>query len=251
MPINYNPLQNASCDVRGSVKIRGIFYAKKHKNYVVNFCFKSKKIKIRKCFKDFFEAVCFRKSLEHQYNFVFLTLEEKLKLKKQRKAESDKNYRIKNIEKLRNYDHSRKSRLTLYAKNRIEKDVNFKIIKNLRSLLYQKHNQHNLKKNTKSTDILGCTWEVFFTHIELQFEPWMNKNNQGKYLKNGPKTWCIDHIIPIACGRTLQEKIMLMHYTNCRPYCSYKNIVEGDRRKITDAELNAYFLKVNLYIFKR
>ena len=50
------------------------------------------------------------------------------------------------------------------------------------------------------------------------------------YNIDGPKTWVIDHIVPLSTAKNQEDLEKLWHYTNLRPYCSYKNVVEGDRR---------------------
>jgi len=82
------------------------------------------------------------------------------------------------------------------------------------------------KKNSKSETILGCTFDVFKTHLENLFEPWMSWDNYGNpkdniYTPN--KTWDIDHVIPLATAQNENDIIALNHYTNLKPLCSYQN----------------------------
>ena len=53
----------------------------------------------------------------------------------------------------------------------------------------------------------------------------MNWSNQGT--SNGVPdpntTWDVEHIVPVSMGKTEQEIIILNHYLNLRPYCTYKN----------------------------
>jgi hypothetical protein len=53
----------------------------------------------------------------------------------------------------------------------------------------------------------------------------MNWDNRGLY--NGQRNygWDIDHIIPLATAKTIEDVIKLNHYTNLRPRCSYLNRV--------------------------
>jgi hypothetical protein len=80
------------------------------------------------------------------------------------------------------------------------------------------------KKDLRTADILGCTWEQFKQHIESQFEPWMTWDNRGGKVVVGPNmTWDLDHIIPISSAVTEDDVKRLNHYTNFQPLCSYQN----------------------------
>jgi len=61
----------------------------------------------------------------------------------------------------------------------------------------------SLKKQAKSIEYLGCSWDVFYKHIENQFLPEMNWDNYGA-------VWEIDHITPLS-------KDGSFHYTNTQP----------------------------------
>jgi 5-methylcytosine-specific restriction endonuclease McrA len=76
--------------------------------------------------------------------------------------------------------------------------------------------------------ILGCTEEEFISHIEAQFEPWMNWKNRG--LSRG--RWVVDHIIPVSAYKRVaversctheEAKRWLTRYTNLRPLCFTAN----------------------------
>jgi hypothetical protein len=81
-------------------------------------------------------------------------------------------------------------------------------------------------KNSRLSRVLGCTFEEFKSHIESQFEPWMNWSNRGLYNGQTNYGWDIDHIIPKGTAKTEEEVLKLNHYTNLRPRCSYINRVK-------------------------
>jgi hypothetical protein len=62
-------------------------------------------------------------------------------------------------------------------------------------------------------------------HIEKQFSDWMNWNNHGVYTGERRVHWQIDHIIPIASAKSIEDIIRLNHYTNLQPLDSYDNQV--------------------------
>lgn len=104
--------------------------------------------------------------------------------------------------------------------HRIIKDPNFRLISNLRSRTCK------LLKNTKSKkteELLGCSIENFWIHLEKQFTEGMTRENHGKF------GWHIDHIIPLSSAKTQQEIEKLFHYTNCQPMWAKDNHKKGNR----------------------
>lgn len=80
------------------------------------------------------------------------------------------------------------------------------------------------------------------SHIEKQFEPWMNWNNQGKYDAktwddNDQSTWAwqLDHIIPNATftySSTNDESFKkCWSLDNLRPLSAKQNWLDGVSRK--------------------
>lgn len=118
------------------------------------------------------------------------------------------------------------------AKQRKQIDPLYKLSCNIRTLILVAFNKKNHRKKSKTTEILGCTFEEFKQHLESQFEPWMNWGNRGSKDVSGPNiTWDIDHIIPVSSATTEGELIKLNHYTNFQPLCSYQNrFVKKDKR---------------------
>lgn len=78
-------------------------------------------------------------------------------------------------------------------------------------------------KQSKTIDILGCSFEEFKIYIETKFLPWMNWNNHGKYNGELDYGWDIDHIIPMANAKSIEDVIRLNHYSNLQPICSKIN----------------------------
>jgi len=52
---------------------------------------------------------------------------------------------------------------------------------------------------------------------------WKNYGNWNGIPKTINTAWDIDHIIPLDSAKTPEDVIMLSHYTNLRPLCSYTN----------------------------
>ena len=133
------------------------------------------------------------------------------------KKDNRKEYRDKNKDKINEVYYNRK-----------KIDPLFGLSCNLRSLVYNAYKINGFKKNSRTENILGCTFEEFKKYIENQFEPWMTENNQGKYTGNYNETWQLDHIEPVSNASTIEDVIKLNNYTNLRPLCSKKNLEKSN-----------------------
>lgn len=71
--------------------------------------------------------------------------------------------------------------------------------------------------------MIGCTIEKFKAHLEEKFEEWMHWNNYGIYTGVPKVNWQIDHIIPLASAKSIEDIVRLNHYTNLQPLDSYIN----------------------------
>lgn len=138
----------------------------------------------------------------------------KNKIYKQRKE-----YRKLNCDKIR-------ERKRLYSENKRKIDSLFKLKCNIRSLVKNSFKYKDHKPKSKTTDILGCTFEDFKNYLESKFESWMNWNNHGNwngYPKELNVAWDIDHITPLSTAKCEDDIVRLNHYTNFQPLCSYTN----------------------------
>ncbi len=117
-------------------------------------------------------------------------------------------------------------------RERSEADPVFRLKTQARRLVSAAFRRVELNKNGRSSEsILGISYEGFFNHIVSQFEPWMtleNKNPGGQSVTFPKMFWDIDHIVPLSLAETEEDVILLNHYTNLRPFCSYENIIKGD-----------------------
>jgi hypothetical protein len=148
----------------------------------------------------------------------------------EKKKEYNKTYivnKIKNCEAskrwyIKNIDKAKKSCLEYQQKKRKDSPL-FKLANNLRGLIRLSFNGKGFKKDSKTENILGCTFEEFKIYMEYQFESWMTWENHGRYTGNYNETWQIDHIIPMCNVSTIEEMYKLNHHTNLRPLCSKVN----------------------------
>ena len=155
--------------------------------------------------------------------------------------EDSKQYQLANQDKVKTYYKANKDKYKEHSKaflkanteyfktynsKRRQTDNLFKLKGNISNLIRQTLKNNGTIKRSKSELILGCTFAEFKTHLESQFEDWMNWTNYGNW--NGTPSelntsWDIDHIIPISSGLTESELLRLSHYTNLKPLCSYVN----------------------------
>jgi len=147
---------------------------------------------------------------------------------KEKLKERNNNYYLDNIEyhKCRNkkYRDDNKEKYSEYNKNykskRISEDENFRFI----TLVRKKINSFMKGyKDSKTEEILGCSFLDFKEYIENKFENWMTWQNYGKYNGEFNFGWDLDHIIPLSTANDLEKLIELNHYTNLQPLCSKVN----------------------------
>ena len=149
------------------------------------------------------------------------------KLNKESILSKRKEYYINNreqkIEYQKLYNSNNKESRNLYLSTRRENDPLFKLITNVRNLIYNSFYYNGYSKNSKTEELLGCSFEELKQHLESKFEPWMNWNNRGLYNGELNYGWDIDHVIPLSSVNEEIDIIKLNHYTNLQPLCSKIN----------------------------
>lgn len=107
-----------------------------------------------------------------------------------------------------------------YIKKRVSNDPIFRLRKSISAIIRKLLSRKEFVKNSKTQDILGCSFREFFSHIESHFKENMNWNNRN--------LWHIDHVIPLALAKTEEEVINLNYYTNLRPLWIEENQAKSD-----------------------
>jgi len=171
-------------------------------------------------------------SIKNKINRSKLTPKQRRERARQERIRNKETYRrIKERNKLKETQEQKdkrneKNRMNL--RRRRQEEPLFKLSNNIRSLV--KISFLNVLKGNKpigkgTKDILGIEFALFMKHIESQFLPWMNWENYGKY--NGEKDygWDLDHVVPVSCAKNEEELLLLNHYSNIQPLCSYTNRV--------------------------
>lgn len=150
------------------------------------------------------------------------------------------------LEKIKCYSTKNKASINFRKRrrysNKIKSDSLFKITHNIKGLIKQIFNNKGLKKDSKTSYIIGQSFEDFKKHIESQFESWMSWENYGNVCETLEYncSWDLDHIIPISYAETEEEVYLLNHWSNFQPLCSYKNrsIKRDNVYPVTNLELN-------------
>jgi len=100
----------------------------------------------------------------------------------------------------------------------------YAMTRRLRSRLNMFLKRAGMSKMTGMLSILGCTFEEFKAHIERQFLPGMTWDNRSE--------WHLDHIVPLASAKTIEEVEKLCHCSNIRPMWAKAN--RSKNAKITN-----------------
>lgn len=73
-----------------------------------------------------------------------------------------------------------------------------------------------MKKGSRTLEMVGCSCEALKERIEEQFLPGMTFDNR--------ELWRIDHKIPMSIARNEEELKLLCHYSNLQPLWAAENI---------------------------
>jgi len=164
---------------------------------------------------------------------------------KKKYAENNKNWRIKNKEKVgQNWINwylkpenkekvrisankpKRKETTRTYYRNRRKNDPQFKLINNLRTRLAHLISRNpKIIKNEKTRELIGCSVEELKLYIEKKFLVGMSWDNYNY------ETWHIDHIKPLSLAKNMDDiiRLKLMHYTNLQPLWAKDNIKKSNK----------------------
>jgi len=135
------------------------------------------------------------------------------KKNKERMKLVHKEWYLKNKEKIlkkaRKWRKEHRTILSKKQKERLHKDIAFRIIHYLRVRL-NKVLKNNPKLET-TMKLVGCNINKLKLHLESQFKPGMNWNNYGK--------WEVDHILPCASFdfSKSEEQRKCFNYKNLQP----------------------------------
>ena len=112
-------------------------------------------------------------------------------------------------------------RSSKYVLNKLKNDDIYRFIYSCRHNIYIRLKKRNVKKDKKTEEILGCTFEFFISYIGKQFTKGMSFENYGK--------WHLDHIYPISKAESIEDVIKLNHYTNFQPLWASDNFKKSNK----------------------
>jgi hypothetical protein len=138
-------------------------------------------------------------------------------------------YRAENKERLKaqqreyvkkNWD-SKKEYMRKYVKERKENDPVFAMSLRLRGRMSIFFRKKGFAKPDSTYKLIGCSYVELVEHLESKFTEGMSWDNRSE--------WHIDHIIPLASAKTIEEVSPLFHYSNLQPLWALDNRLKGAR----------------------
>lgn len=141
------------------------------------------------------------------------------------KAAAIANYGKNKIDKIAYslaYQKANSAKINANRSERKKLDILYREKERVRGLIKQSLAGNGFTKNSSTFEILGCSYQYFLSHIERQFLKGMTWENRKK--------WHIDHIIPIASAKCVDDLIKLNHHTNMRPLWARDNWEKSDQR---------------------
>jgi len=108
-----------------------------------------------------------------------------------------------------------------YRKEKHANDPKFAMSIRCRNRLVYALKAKGFKKESKTSDMLGCSWEHLCAHLESKFLPDMSWDNRS--------LWHVDHIIPLASASTMEELMKLARWENLQPLWGPDNIAKSDK----------------------
>jgi hypothetical protein len=143
------------------------------------------------------------------------------KLKKRRKERYSENT-TEELDKNKIYYNKNKKEIINNLRIKRQTDNFFRMKNNLRSRLIQFLSSHNLHKDNKTFEIVGCSPEFLKEYLENKFTEGMSWNKMGESIH-------IDHIIPLSSAKNEEEVYELCHYTNLQPLWAEDNLRKGNK----------------------
>ena len=141
----------------------------------------------------------------------------------QKVRESDKKYKSSSRGRWLNgkYEGSAKSLINRRNKEKIRRtlDVLFAMRCRMRARTAKAIRDQGYPKKSKTSEMLGCSWEELIIFLSSKFVDAMTWENRH--------LWHIDHIIPLSSAKSKEELIALCHYTNLQPLWAEDNLKKG------------------------
>ena len=147
-------------------------------------------------------------------------------------------YYFKNLDKIKIYNEQNRERRNKYLKNKRETDVNFRIITNTRSRIYE--SLKGMTKQSSTKDNLGIDINLYRKWIEWQMTPEINWTNIE-----------LDHIKPFCMFDVSKDEELreAFNWKNTQPLLKEVHQQKGIKFNFLDYQLQfikfCQFLKLN------
>lgn len=132
-------------------------------------------------------------------------------------------YYASHADHYRQWRWKNRKRIAVWRKQYKEQNPTYKVACSLRSRISSLIRKAGVKKEMRSTELLGCSIDEFRKYLETQFKVGMAWSNYGK--------WHIDHIVP-CCSFDLtnvDEQKKCFHYTNQQPLWANDNLKKSGK----------------------
>ena len=208
-------------------------------------------------YKDIHYYVSFCKECEReesriraiQYHYkhrdeILLKQHERYKNNKEKYSKRNKEYRLNNVDKIKEYEKKRnakrlkdpvylekkrinrekyKEKRNYLERKKRKKDKVYKLKTKIRNMLNTSFTRKHNKKSKHTEEILGCSIEFFIEYLLNTY-----KNNYGIEW-DGIEKVHIDHIIPLANANTEEEVMQLCRYSNLQLLKAKDNLQKGSK----------------------
>lgn len=138
-----------------------------------------------------------------------------------------KRWKAKNRDRVAEYERSRKNIKNELARRRQKErrasDPLFGLAHSIRATASGAFRRTGFAKTSTTGQLIGCDWPELKRHIERQFLKGMTWENRGS-------VWHVDHILPLAGAKDLEDLRSLCHFTNLRPLWAMENRSKSAKR---------------------
>lgn len=144
-------------------------------------------------------------------------------------------------EKSKTYYKSNREKIVANIKDRRDSDSVFRLRNNISSLIRASIRNGGFRKNTKTMQILGCSFLDFKQYLDMRFI-----ERYGILPEDVLKDFDIhvDHIIPVSSALSEEELISLNHFSNLEYRFACENQSKG--AKISDQDPQKFEQPVSL-----
>lgn len=117
-------------------------------------------------------------------------------------------------------DQCEKNRAAQRIKN--QENPVLRLVKNWRKRIWDACKTNSVSKDAHSEVLLGCSWDQFLGHLEINFQEGMTWENYGP-------VWHVDHVRPLASFDLTDpaQQREAFHWKNHQPLWAQENLCKG------------------------